>query len=243
VRITEAFWEIDNLGCSTVEIEIESDSDLQKNELLELEDSFDYLVVKTPISSPILWQNLQEIGYNIIECQLSISKKVNRTEREKFHSLFSPFSIKRVVSQNDLQSVLQEIAKGIFTTDRIAIDPVFGVEVASRRYCNWIQSKFDDPNMHLDIIIADQIEIGFAFNQVSDNEKNIIGLLGGLYREFQNCGYGFAMLSPIYLSASENLKYHRTSISLNNLPVMRIYQYLGYQFTECRYVFVKHVKG
>ncbi len=243
MRTTEAFWEIDNLGCSTVEIEIESDSDLRKNELLALEDEFDYLVVKTPISSPMLWQNLQAMGYHIIECQLSICKKVHKAEREKYHSLFRPYSIRRVITHNDLQSVLQEIDKGIFTTDRIAIDPVFGVEVASRRYCNWIQGKFGTPHMCLDVIIVDHIEVGFAFNQLSDNGKSFIGLLGGIYREFQNYGYGFGMLSPIFLSNSENLKYHRTSISLNNLPVMRLYQYLGYQFTDCRYVFVKHVRG
>jgi len=243
MRTTEAYWERDNLGCSTVEIEIESDSDLQKNELLELEDRFDYLVVKTPISSPLLWQLLQERGYNIIECQLSISKKVNKTEREKHNSLFSPYSIRRALTQNDLHQVLKEIGKGIFTTDRVAIDPIFGIEIASRRYCNWIQSKFENPQMFLDIIIADQIEVGFAFYQVSDNGRTIIGQLGGIYQGYHNCGYGLGMLSPVFLSDSEELRYHRTSISVNNFPVMRLYQFLGYQFTDCKYVFVKHVKG
>lgn len=242
VIVTDAYWEKENLGYSSVEIEIESVSDFSKSEFLDFERKYNYLVVKTQNASPLLWQNLQSLGYNIVECQLSISKRINKFEREKFHSFFRQYSIKRVVTHNDLQRVLKEIGKGIFTTDRVAIDPIFGIEIASRRYCNWIQSKFENPQMLLDIIIADQIEVGFAFNQVSDNGRTIIGQLGGIYQGYHNCGYGLGMLSPVFLSDSEELRYHRTSISVNNLPVMRLYQFLGYQFTDCKYVFVKHVR-
>jgi hypothetical protein len=132
------------------------------------------------------------------------------------------------------------IAKGIFKTDRIALDTNFGIECSSKRFYNWIldETRKDSTVWHLKF--KDQ-NIGFFGLKRIGQDGVFYPFLGGLYEEYSKSGLGFSILTKAAdLVKKNNGKKIITFISSNNLPVLKLHLDLGFQIANIHNVFVRH---
>lgn len=244
MNVTNCTWEIDNIGVNTAEISIDSIDNFNVNELLNLEESYKYIVVKTSVNQFELSSLLSNYGYHYIESQFYISKKFKsfNCEDRLIKPLFSLVSFEKIKSKDILEDTLLKITPGMFSTDRIAIDPYFGMEKSRNRYVNWMRTEFEKKEAAFIKFIYDKKEVGVGVYKIKDNILK--GLIGGVFEIYQDEGLGILTPSAPFLSAlkgGDQFKKMVTCISSNNMPVIQFYNYLGFKMDGIKYVFVKHV--
>ena len=247
MKCINATWEERNLGVKTIEISLEKkDASLADREICkQIEDFRDtyqakYVVVKVDTKYPQISQLLQEDKYLLIESQIEL--KLNREDAQEkyelYREMFSGIDYRRVES-DQLCNVINEINKGIFTTDRIALDPYFGVNVANKRYALWVQ---DEVQRGADIFYScyNGQPIGFFLGKDLGN-GNIKGILGGLFVGDNTRNYGgIYLFSTIkcFLDGTGNVD--RTMVSSNNVPILQLHLMFGRKVTNISNVFIRH---
>ncbi len=182
----------------------------------------------------------------MMETQINISKsyKSFNFEDRLVKQIYSHFTSLPVTSDEELEEVLERITSDMFSTDRIYLDSYFSHEKSSQRYINWIRNEFDSKKSVLRKNFYDGENVGFAlFKQTEDGTRH--GLLGGVYKNYQNMGLGLMTACSSFISAQKEnkpFKVMRTTISSNNVPMMQFYNYLNFKVDSMSYVFVKHNK-
>lgn len=247
MKCINAVWEERNLGVKTVEISIEKkDTILAEEEIYQKIEEFieeyqaKYVVVKVDTKYPAISQFLQMKGYLLIESQIGLKlEREDALEKyEKYKEMFPGISYKSV-SKDELNNVVAEINKGIFTTDRIALDPFFGIGAANKRYALWTQ---DEVRRGAEIFYSyynDQ-PIGFFLAKNAGN-GNIKGLLGGLFVNENTRNYGGVYLfSTIKCFLDGAGKVDRTMVSSNNISILQLHLMFGRTITGMTNVFVRH---
>lgn len=243
MKVTNCIWEIENIGVETAEISIDSINNLDMNELVNLEKSFKYIVIKTPVNQFGLASLLRRSGYDYMESQFYISKKFKDFNREDrlVKPLFPLVSFDTIDSNEDFEETILKITPGMFSTDRIAIDPYFGMEKSRNRYVNWMRTEFEKKEAVFIKFFYDGDNVGVGMHKL--NNGILTGLVGGVFEQYQDEGLG--MLTPaapfIYAyKGGDPFKKMVTCISSNNMPVIQFYNYLGFQINDLKYVFIKH---
>lgn len=241
MKVIDAFWEKRNLNLNTMEFMIEN-SDAKENvqECLSKNES-QYNVLKLPARRNDLIFLLQELGYYFVETAFDISFNVRKNN-------FNLTSHLQTTNENmgyaqmddeDLEILFSEINKGIFTTDRIAVNPRFGVGISERRYINWIKDELDKIQVYK--MIYQNVAVGFfTFKEVKEDVYN--PFLAGVYKDFLHSGLGVFM--PIKVAEEvrkRNGKKIISSISANNINVFNIYMALNFTVDKTYYVFEKFI--
>ena len=246
MKIVDCFWELKNLGCRVVEINIEKDDISSKNVILESINDYDYAVIKVPMNKIDFNIGLSELGFMTVETQMNISKSYksfdfdDRLVRQVYPHLFE-----RVIeTKEELMNIVSRITSDMFTTDRIYLDPYFPKDSSRNRYVNWMLSEFEKGTSIITEFSYDGQNVGFTMYR--ETESGIrYGILGGVYEEFQSMGLGVATASIGLITAHKKNKPFKkiyTAISSNNIPMMQIYNYLNYKIESMTYVYVKHLK-
>ena len=161
----------------------------------------------------------------------------------KVSSLYNDTTFEIVNHQEDFESVIQSIQPGMFSTDRIAVDPEFGEEIGCTRYINWITTEYVNKKSQLIKVLYKNEHIGFMLVRIEDDTIDL--LLNGLYKPFQGKGLGILTpASPMMFVKKHSFPIAKeiTSISSNNIPVVKLYNRLQFQLLSQTYVFVKHNK-
>ena len=146
-----------------------------------------------------------------------------------------------VTSQVQLDGIKRQVLQGMFSTDRISLDPRFGKETAARRYANWLQNDFDARRSRIEEVWLKGQHVGFMMVKVQGQVLH--NVLNGLYLPYQRCGLGIitAAAPLLYgMNYPTTIRCEETSISSNNMPVVRLYNYLDFRIDGLWYVFVKH---
>ena len=239
MKITNCTWELNNLGCKVAEIDCTKDAVIDSSKVDEIEQIYDYVVVKVPILKPqlnLFWSQRQ---YMCIEAQLSIKVKLEELKNQMglLENLGSLHTL-LVDSVKDLAILQTKMTELMFTTDRIYLDPSFGPTYSLNRYRNWISNEYHR-GTKIYKILNDEKWVGFFMPK--ENDGTMDGLLGGLFSDFQGEGLGI-VLPFMPLLVNSNARKYETKISLNNFPVIQVYNQCGYRFTNIEYVFVKHTK-
>ncbi len=239
----DCFWEINNLGDPTLEITIE-DNDLFHNfNFSELEKGYSYIVVKVPVSHADFNFGLSRLGYTFIETQFHVTKSFksfNDTDR-LIQRISRDLQFKDITTDTEKKELLDSITDGMFSTDRVTLDPRFGLQAGRKRYVNWLSSDIEKKNTILYEYIYSGNRIGFSY--LVEKDRVLDYALGGIYKPFQSWGLGLLTpASPFLYCASKGLSFDKieTHISSNN-SVFRFYHYLGYNIEDMSYVFIKHV--
>lgn len=240
-----AEWEIRNLGCRTIEITLEK-NDIGTDIIESIEKyrrkyGSEYVVVK--ISPKFFKENkiLQDNGYFMIENQIGL--KLERKEaliiKKTYDEIFKDAKYVKAENIKDIEFVKKEIKKGIFTTDRIALDDRFGVEKANERYSNWLQDEVDKKSL-LYIVKSNDASVAFFLSRPI-NDKLQYGILGGVFLDNKHAGAG-AMMT--YCSVDEFInsgrKYKETGVSSNNITILKLYLTFGYKIKSINNILVKH---
>ena len=239
MKIVDAYWEKRNLGIDTKEITIESTdsiAELKKTLNFLKDDIKQYIVVKLPIGKPESIQLLTEFGFIFTESLFEVSLDLKKYTLPKIFEKFDVMlSCCQISSDDDLKRLEKELYKGVFETDRIALNPMFGIEVAAKRYMNWIQDEIKKEAKIFEIRHKNEALGFFAIKPLSANKYSVF--LAGMYLNKDNAFFGFSILSK---SIEEILKMGgksiKTHISSNNLSVVRLYAQFGFIPSNICYV-------
>ena len=243
MRITNCIWEIKNLGKKTIEIQIEKDDLFSEDCFLENENGFEYSVVKVPINKLDFNYGLSKIGYSIAEMQMSmiIRLKDFPFDHKLIKWIYPYVELKVAESVEEINDTISKIQPGMFSTDRISLDPFFGMEIGCRRYINWVHDELEKGMSKLLLIYYKGVKMGFVLFKEAESVR---GLLGGIYPEYQDLGVGVLTPTalPLYLYKSgSKIKKVIGDISSNNKPVWELYESFNYKVYNPQYIFIKHI--
>ena len=242
MKFVNCTWELDNIGRKTIEVTFGLNDSIDKDLFLNEISDFQYIVVKVRCGNFKVLQELQLMGFKIIETQLCYSKKYSDFNfDDPFLRQFKD-KLKFGVINNEegLNKVLSSLTENMFTTDRVYLDSRLGPKMGLQRYRNWIQSEFHRGTLLFETYYENQA-IAFALEKM-DN-KICHGLLGGIYERFQDQGLGILTPSMPFLfckSQGVEMKTMKTACSSNNYPVVQFYNYLHFKLDSLHYVLIKH---
>ena len=241
--ITDCFWEHENLGGNTIEIVVDQSEQINPSTIQDIVNHHSYVVVKVPMNRPDINFILSDLGFTCIEVQHHLEKELRSFDFTNIAHLTKDIIFEEVSDQRSLESTLLHITPGMFSTDRVSLDPKYGLEFGCRRYKNWIRATYLSEDTKLILIRYKGEEIGFMLLKICNH--NLHNVLNGLYKPFQGRGLGLMMTaSPAYYADSLHLPVSKitTAISSNNIPVVKLYNRLQFTLAHQQYVFVKHGK-
>ncbi|MDR3058026.1 MAG: hypothetical protein LBU84_07790 [Prevotella sp.] len=237
MKIVNAVWEKRNMGISCIEAHIE-EKDAAPEIIANLsENEAQYMVVKIPSTRVDLLFTLSKEGYIFIETMFGLFMKldcIHGSMPDKFSSI--KYSL---MADGDIEQVYFEIESGMFSTDRISLDPHFSPKQVSDRYKGWIEDELARGAQLLNIMDQD-ISIGFcAFRKLTND--TYLEFLNGLYPAFHGKGLGLVLVSCLgsYIIESGG-KFFTASISSNNIPSLKNHLRYGCLPDSIEYVLVKH---
>lgn len=238
MKVVDCVWEIENLGKKTCEVFLK---DGEVFDIKNIENRFEYIVVKVPNKNISTIKKLENQGYNFIELQFSLRKKLRGFNHEDkvLKPILNSFYLQKIESEGKLLELLSYMDKKMFDTDRIYLDEKFGGNYSLNRYKNWITSEFKK-NSFLYFIEVDSIKIGFIL--FNEQNKKINALLGGIFSQYKSHGFGAnIILGPLKWGKEMEAKEVLTKISSNNFQVLQLYNYFGFEIIDLEYVLVKHI--
>lgn len=241
MKITPAPWEKRNLGVTCVEVTIETADEISAVDHAVAQIDAQYQVVKIPCGRPDLLFHLQSLGFLVAEVLTTCSHDgllapLTRVQQKILDSL----SCSQATSE-DLESVYAELRSGMFTTDRVAIDPMFGIESAGHRYSGWLSDGIERGAMVYSLTHKNEC-VGF-FVMESYSSKEWHATLGGIFPRHQRSGFGYFMnYLEIITALAKGAKRVYTSFSSNNTAVSAIHFALGYRLVQQQYILIRHTK-
>lgn len=237
--VVDAYWEIRNLGKKTVEIEVEKNDSLEDLVNYFSNNLYEYSVLKLPSSRKDLIFPIQSLGFKFAEILNyakvgtkglpSLSKIENRILNDL---IYSP------MTKSEHDELFFRLSENLFETDRIAIDPLFGTKKSNYRYRGLITDEINNG--------ATLYSVKFKLNNIGfflirERGDASYSNLAGIYKDFQNKGFGiFLNFFEILESSKRGLKELNTAFSSNNLGAQGIHQRLGFDIIKSVSIFTKH---
>lgn len=242
MKIIDATWEKRNLGVETQEITVELSDSLEdfQNALCSLDAP--YSVIKIPANKVDFVFYAEDNGFRFIESQFVMLGNVKRIlpAAEKLLMRNKTFSVETDNSPEMFNYIASKINEGIFHTDRIAVDPHFSIDLANKRYANWLLDLRNNENSNLQIMKKAGEIVGFNLNK--KEEALAHGLIGGVLKDFQNEPLGLYWGAAIFLNTAEDngVASWEATVSSNNYSIIKIWEYFGMQVSTISSVFVRH---
>lgn len=239
MEILDAYWEKRNLNLVTTEVVVRDDDSFEeiKNLLHALES--EYVVVKIPTGNIEISFLLKELGYVFVETMTHSEFLLeNTTPDSKYMGLNSHFLIADA-QKKDIEKIYHIIRTGLYSTDRISVDPYFTKEIANRRYVGWLDDELSR-GMKLYMFKYQNEDVGFiGIKEEMDRVHRIV--LYGIYPEYQRRGLATQFIYKTVIDLKMNGSARLLiDISSNNLPSLKCCQNVGFKIVDFTYVFVKH---
>ena len=240
MKIISAVWEKRNLGVSCVEVTLDSDDDMCVVDQSLAQIDTDYLVVKIPCNRADLLFQLQTRGFTVAEvlstcCHDGQLAPLSRVQQKILDSLTCIRA-----SPDDLETIYSELKNGMFTTDRVAVDPKFGIESAGRRYAGWLSDGLARGS-HVYRLSHKNLHVGF-FVIEPRTPYEWHATLGGVFPQHQRGGFGYFMnYLEVTTAVAQGAKRIFTSFSSNNTAISAIHFVLGYRLIQQQYVLIRHI--
>ena len=241
MQIIDAFWEKRNLGVSCQEIHFEKTDSVDDFWRISTKLNAEYQIAKVPSGATDLLLFLQSRGYQFIEMNIHLERNLTDIILPTILRKFAAKIFVNEPSEEELETVFSTIKAGVFKTDKVALDPYFGLEKSGRRYYHWIQDELNQ-NSKCYIIKYNDRPLGFNILKNNDN-KEYNALFGALFPDAQAIP-GVGVFLPYYncLKARDSGGTHiSTGVSSNNVQALRTNQIIGFEVTEISYILVKHL--
>lgn len=244
MKTIHATWELENLGLDAYELLLQAQDSLEdfaRQEARCLEAGAQYLVVKTPVNCPHLLFGLPSLGYTYVETVFHVSiKRADYAMPAAIARFDRGLAVMERSDPSDVQRVLALIRRGIFTSDRISIDPFFTQAQSGNRYANWVGSMLRGGGKLYEALQGDRPMGFFIITRV--DEHTVDPVLMGLYDEAHDRGMG-ALLHKKTLDTcfTWECKQLTSTIVSNNAKVLRVYVNAGATLADTLYTYVKHV--
>ena len=248
MKIVNAEWELRNLGKRTVELTLEKKDFSRKPkeiytdiQIIEKEYQSEYTVVKIKTGKPEIGWELQKHGFFHIETQI-ITRAFGDDIKDaikKYQPLYPNTKQQEISSMEEISWIQREIEKGIFTTDRIALDPRFGPQIANHRYANWIKDEYVHGG-HIAYTSVDGERVAFTLYR----EKGFArwGLLTGVFLAYACGRYGGHLLFSNSVDMVKNgISVMYGAISANNHDVFSLHEMFGHRLKTLLEVYTRHL--
>lgn len=241
MKVTDAVWELRNLGVSTQEVEIVDNDSIEtvKNQLKELDAL--YQVVKVVNCRPDYYSLLMGEGFSFVEALIRVSYNLKELTCPRHIKRFSDELTFDEMNDDEIALMMAQIRGGVFRTDRVTLDPFFSKEQAANRYVMWMKDEIERGS-HLFNYKYKGEPISYTCMKVMDKGR-VFPVLGALYNIGKPLPIGnVTVFKQLEIAQSLGGKELFTYISANNTAAVRVYSQLGYLFEDIKYVFVKHKK-
>jgi len=242
MQIIDATWDYESLGVRSAEVNCElADSKFSLTDSLQkLSESHEYVVVKVPSSHHEFVRLMTDLRFEFAETLFAVERSlVNKSVDHKLLKKASNFVVEKANSEQ-IAYVHEQVMSGIFVTDRISLDQNFSAEASARRYSNWIKSEMENGGALFHVSLPNGTSLGFFTLRITD-KLMAYSVLSGAFKAEKTPGFGLMLLSLIILTAQDNgARKIISSISSNNLPVVRTHLELGFEIKDLKYVFVSH---
>jgi hypothetical protein len=237
MKIIDAYWEEKNLGVTTAEIRIDNDDSIE--EVVEAVEKVDkqYIVCKVISTRNDIAYKLQEKGFLFIEDQIELEHDLHEINRNGILQRLYDSLPYKAMDKEDLDYLYNEIRNGMFSTDRISMDPYFDKDMSARRYINWISDLVEKGAVSYLMSYKDE-PAGFVLIQNIDG-STYRSVLGGGYEKFRKSGLG-VVLKEMEMVRNSGGKRVLTSVSSNNANQLKVLIRNGYIPTKIEYVLIKH---
>lgn len=242
MKLTDARWDTRNLGVKCAEINFEPEDTIENlSDALEWSSPFDYITAKVPSGMVELSLELQQRGFSYIESLFGVSIDLSKTTVPPFVGRREGLFTCKLADGQSRERVFSEIAKGVFDTDRVALDPAFGIHASAKRYINWIRDEMNRGAFLYHVLYKDE-EIAFFTMKEIIPAVECYPFLTGLYSSWRESGLGTNATVLMAMREARRLGYRRirTHISSNNLPIVRMHELLGYRIDAIDQVFIRH---
>lgn len=243
MTIVDAYWDERVLGVKCAEISLVASDTL--DELVKVENGLiasgtQYIVVKAPVAAQECLFGLPRYGHVFIETAFRLVLKRQNYLCPAMVSRFDRnIDVVRVITPEAVERVFAEIAKGIFQTDRVAIDPAFGQEMANRRYVLWIKDLIALGHGLYEVITNGKALGFFVLKRV--DEHTMQGILTGAYQEFQDTGIGALIMKKLYDKVWESgCSTYLAAVVSNNFKALRSNMMFGSEIEQLTYHYVRH---
>ncbi len=239
MEIIDAKWEYRNLGMTVQEISFdENDTDSDSYESLKCLKA-QYQVAKVKADNPAVLYMLQKNGFIYIEDQIQVVHNLQKVERNKLHQRMQDSVTYHKMDKYELDELYNEISEGMFDTDRIALDEMFGKSISAQRYTNWVKDMVEEGIIPYALIYKESV---CAFVVLKQVDKGIYdSVIGGYYKAFRNTGLGIVEKEMDIVSDIGGKKIY-SSVSSNNPTQLRSMCINGYIPVEINHVLIKHVQ-
>ena len=244
MKTIHAVWERENIGAETYEIMLEASDTpemLAQEEERIIAAGAEYIVVKTPVNCPQLIFGLPQMGYTFVEMVFRVMVR-----RDEYHmpDVIARFdrglTVVQRTKESEQERVYDLIRSGVFVSDRVSLDPFFGLEKGGNRYAGWLRSIIRNGGFLYEVMKGDK-PIGF-FVIVRKDEQTVDPVLMGMYDAQNDRGMG-ALLHKKTLDTcfTHDCKRLTSTIVSNNAKVLHVYVNAGADITDTLYTYVKHV--
>lgn len=250
MKIINAVWEKRNIGCDAYEIILDTkdlkDFAMTLKQIREQNFSNSYVVIKMPVKNLCVLHALEDEGFHFMETQFHMKKVLQDYETPKIITNLKNILEQKEICKNfaDWKQVTDLMTDNMFYTDRIYLDPKLAPGTSCKRYQNWILDLVNDERAHLFGYYYKNTLVGLGLIKINLEEKIVYDLLEGILEKYQNTGFGYMMFDRA-LKSYQNLGMVRleTSISSNNLSIIKLDQTFGYLIEGEDYVLRKFNKG
>lgn len=243
MKIIEQPWEKNNLGVNSAEFcfDITDHLDVLKNQGVASCEKYNYQLARIPAGRMDIAYWLEENEFKFAEVSIEIEAVLKTLKLPEIYKEMDGNITEHPADRCEAEMVYEKIRKGIFYTDKIALDPWFGVEQSGRRFANWCRQEEKTGRGKIYIVKYLDTPIGFYVLK-EENRKVSNSMLAGLYDQEKYLGVGYAVLFYAMLRAKkEGKKKIITKVSSNNPASLKMHLYLGYTIKRLNYVYIKHI--
>lgn len=244
MKAVHAIWERDNLGAETYELSLSPDDTpemLMEAERAVIRQGAEYIVLKSPVNCPRLLFGIPKLGYTYVETVFHMEIKRRDYHMPEMIARFDRgLTVVQRTQPKELERVYALIRAGVFVSDRVSIDPAFGVKKGGNRYANWLKTMLESGGFLYEVMQGEK-PVGF-FVICRKDEETVDPVLMGMYDERNDRGMG-ALLHKKTLDTCFTHECRRltSTIVSNNAKVLRVYVNAGATITDTLYTYVKHV--
>lgn len=238
MRVVDAYWDTKSLGKKTFELsvdELDSLEDIQ-NTLQRLDA--EYLVVKVSSGSSEVSMKLQEMGFYFIEEQITMEHDLHEVNRNSVLQRMYDSMSYSIMDDAEFDTLLSEVKDGLFSTDRISLDPQLGMHYAVKRYVNWIKQLRESKAYLYALKYKDDLE-GFVIIKETNDERIYESVLGGAFKKYRNSGLGLVQKEQDIVKKLGGKKLY-TTVSSNNVSQVKALVTNGYIPMKITRVFIRH---
>lgn len=224
-------WDSEYLENTTVEIKdfsAKSQTDLIKL-MTQLERSIhlkkrDLLFTKIPLQDFKKIQMLDQVGFYYMEQTITLDINLSKWDPSRF--TFPTNEYRLIPALVSDKKTIRRIAHTTFTADRFHLDPGIPKKNADHRFEMWIENSFRSGDSIYKFIDKKNTIIAFFIYLAHPDHAEF--RLAGLDPDYIGKGLGKMLYHHMYRKLKEE-NYTRvlSVISLNNLPVLNVYMYLG----------------